>query len=943
MLGQMNMIENPLPDGDGTPEESQIYGCQLPDWLHDPSFLPSVYRKVLSKSLSLDGSVDTAKVTDILLSSNIPKDKLRDIWEMANKKTPGVLIEEELYLILGLVALSQAGWTKLSVSKLSSCNTAPIPEFPEHILMEMPSGSVFGGDVLSIDDNSRSSSPIDPNDKYSVFRSHSKNAEPALTASTVAANDAQTSSFGWSASITSLSSEGSETPAQFSDFQKADNSEAWADFQSSANVSEIKGIVNTGTGCLDSKQGLFQGGANTSEFLTAQPSRPISEAPTISMGFTKSEKSPPSTVEKNEDSSRLFGRIEYGSGTSDNFGFQIGSTGNAGTENYLTSGNLIGSSVSMNATDFHAGSPNFSEAKSVDIADFSKLDVGSNGPGLGTRILEQKKESSIASEFGDFHSINSHTVTADLFSSDSKTQIQHTPIAYSANSASIQADLSASGRADSNPSGDDSWNEFASFAPVQDIPDSNQKALPDTDSKENDIFSAFSIPMEKKTHEVVKDDVNPALNSLSLLDESSKSDHNSVKKIAVVTNTSVTVDSDFSGFSFETPSQEAETKSKAISFSKTENIELEKGFSAATSQSEFASFASFDSSGTQESRIFENIGYSKVNEHIDETKTHATFRSRDALQPSVTTFGAFTSKEISIPDDLPAFSQSGSVSSNLDDFGGLSNDASNKQMAKSSNLQFASSQGVLDISEQLSSFSLTTAKSAVPKTTSSFQLEAHSIASNSSLKKNSQSSDFVESTLDVGDRYKALTGVLEDSELHVNEWKRCLEGVEKVFESAASTMKKHSLSLSNKKEIFESEEGKQYFNGLKEILAVACRIKVSIENSAIAKSSDDLKNLLKSIERYWREICAFSSGLPEYAFPDAAAYPPPIDTTDASSPCGICLVDLNDKPLEWSNWKMSTACLAYGSKNYHSTCANFWCNKVNPVLPALSPLTAGLL
>ena len=34
--------------------------------------------------------------------------------------------------------------------------------------------------------------------------------------------------------------------------------------------------------------------------------------------------------------------------------------------------------------------------------------------------------------------------------------------------------------------------------------------------------------------------------------------------------------------------------------------------------------------------------------------------------------------------------------------------------------------------------------------------------------------------------------------------------------------------------------------------------------TAIAKSSDDLKNLLKSIERYWREICAFSSGLPEY-------------------------------------------------------------------------------
>ena len=79
------------------------------------------------------------------------------------------------------------------------------------------------------------------------------------------------------------------------------------------------------------------------------------------------------------------------------------------------------------------------------------------------------------------------------------------------------------------------------------------------------------------------------------------------------------------------------------------------------------------------------------------------------------------------------------------------------------------------------------------------------------------------------------------------------------------------------------------------------------------------------------------------AFPDAASYAPHVDATDAHSPCGICLVDLNDRPVEWSNWTMSTACLAYGSKKYHSTCANFWCNKVNPVLPALSPLAAGLL
>ena len=588
-----------------------------------------------------------------------------------------------------------------------------------------------------------------------MFRSHSKNAESTLAPSTVAASDAQTSSFGWSASVTSMSSEGSETLAQFSDFQKADNSEAWADFQSSANVSEIKGIVNPSTERVDPKQGLFQGGANAPEFLAAQTSGPINEVPTFSMGVIESEKGPSSTVVKSESSSGLLGGIEFGSVRNENFRFQIGSSSNAGTENYLVSGTLIGSSASLNATDFQPGGHIFGEAKSVDIADFSKLDDDSNGSGKITGILEQKqeKEFSTAHEFGDFHSIDSSTVSAD-----SRTQIQHTAQANSA--SAVQADLSVSGHADRNPSGDDSWNEFASFAPVLHIPESNQKALLETISKEKDIFSAFSIPIEKKTDEVIKDGVDLVMNNLSLLDEISKSDGDSFKKTAVVTDASVTTDSDFSGISFEAPSEEAEATSKGIYFSNTENMGLGKGLSGTTSQSEFASFASFHSSDTQDSKMFESSDNSKVKEQIDETKKHDAFLGRDTLQPSVTTFGAFDSKETSIHDNFPGFSQSRSASSTLDDFGGLGIDASSKQLTKSSKLQFVPSQGRLDISEQLSSFSLTTAKSAAPKT-SSFQLETQGIPSNFSLKKNPQSSDFVESTLDVGDRYKALTGVLE--------------------------------------------------------------------------------------------------------------------------------------------------------------------------------------
>ena len=98
-------------DADDASQVIQLYGCQLPSWLHDSALLPSVYRKVFDKSLSLDGSIDTAKVTDILLSSSIPKDKLRDIWEMANRRNPGLLVEHELYLVLGLVALSQVNFS----------------------------------------------------------------------------------------------------------------------------------------------------------------------------------------------------------------------------------------------------------------------------------------------------------------------------------------------------------------------------------------------------------------------------------------------------------------------------------------------------------------------------------------------------------------------------------------------------------------------------------------------------------------------------------------------------------------------------------------------------------------------------------------------------------------------------------------------------------------
>ena len=86
-----------------------LYGCKLPIWCYESQSLPAVYKKVLERSLALDGSIDTNKLYSLLLASNVSKDKLKDIWGMANKRTPGVLVQEELNIVLGLIALAQVG------------------------------------------------------------------------------------------------------------------------------------------------------------------------------------------------------------------------------------------------------------------------------------------------------------------------------------------------------------------------------------------------------------------------------------------------------------------------------------------------------------------------------------------------------------------------------------------------------------------------------------------------------------------------------------------------------------------------------------------------------------------------------------------------------------------------------------------------------------------
>ena len=74
----------------------------------DPSKFPTVYVEVF-KCCSKAGKsfLDTELLFPLLMSSQLPKNVLRDLWSVANREVPGKLNQTELFVLLGLIGLAQ--------------------------------------------------------------------------------------------------------------------------------------------------------------------------------------------------------------------------------------------------------------------------------------------------------------------------------------------------------------------------------------------------------------------------------------------------------------------------------------------------------------------------------------------------------------------------------------------------------------------------------------------------------------------------------------------------------------------------------------------------------------------------------------------------------------------------------------------------------------------
>jgi len=100
----------------------------LPAWLQkDSPLCCPFYEKVWEIVKTPSQYAETSRVSQILLTSGLHPDILGFIWNLANKTTPGVLTQQELYIVLALVGLAQSGCTFNNLTILNMVPSAPIP------------------------------------------------------------------------------------------------------------------------------------------------------------------------------------------------------------------------------------------------------------------------------------------------------------------------------------------------------------------------------------------------------------------------------------------------------------------------------------------------------------------------------------------------------------------------------------------------------------------------------------------------------------------------------------------------------------------------------------------------------------------------------------------------------------------------------------------------
>ncbi|XP_014662271.1 PREDICTED: synergin gamma-like [Priapulus caudatus] len=191
---------------------------------------------------------------------------------------------------------------------------------------------------------------------------------------------------------------------------------------------------------------------------------------------------------------------------------------------------------------------------------------------------------------------------------------------------------------------------------------------------------------------------------------------------------------------------------------------------------------------------------------------------------------------------------------------------------------------------------------------------------------------------DLVDKYSELHALEgdtrpQDSDKHGYEWNRCLSSCRSMLKDSNKIFNNISSS-SICSELIRSEQGSAYLDSVVEIYRVACRVMLSLQSCSIGSS--ELAAVVKDINRLWTNLTAFIAGSAVMPEPSALDFSPCVVRPEhgVSKACGVCLLSVDQRSRAFDH-PTDTSKLSYGGRQYHATCANFWVNSVDSLLPAL--------
>uniref|UniRef100_A0A672LQG5 Synergin gamma-like n=1 Tax=Sinocyclocheilus grahami TaxID=75366 RepID=A0A672LQG5_SINGR len=914
----ISLFPCPSPPGVGVYPQQDMQPM-VPAWLYNDSLIPELFKKVLEFTMTPTG-IDTAKLYPILISSGLPREALGQIWALANRTTPGKLTKEELYTVLALIGVAQSGLTVMSLDILSQFPSPPVPNLPtmamaipavlpqhQQPIMTQPPMSmampVAALPVMSMTPNPPATKADDDDfqdfqeapkagagdDSFTDFQGETGGVFPSMTSSSQSGYECSFSSMRHGIlharkirHALQLFSFPFSAGEGFADFKSVSADDGFTDFKTADTVSPLDPpdqakFQPTFPPPFSSSQSL----SHSQPASLTQPRNPLNMAD-LDLFTTMAPPTPTTTVDSKLNlfpsappSLVLPSVAKPPSVGGDDFGdFALfGSSASSEVDDFADFMAFGSSRDQRNETSSGDGGGEAQAETSQQRQQIStdKYDVFKQLSLERGLAYDDNKESgggsfsSLKSDNDDFADFQSSKFCTALGASD-KSLVDKVAAFKQAkeDSASVKSlDLPSIGGSSVGKEDSEDALSVQLDMKLSDMGGDLKHVMSDS-SLDLPGLSSHQPPAAESDDLKFDPFGTSAVSSLGSYDWSDKEDLSSGqgKKLQGGLPSSAVV------------------QRKETSFGSSENI-------THTTVAKVTTFPVEDGGSTTESRFEAFADFGSIKQAgLDDDDDFGDFAS------------TVSEKSDSPPGTIEAEGNQGEL---MDEFGAFQGDK--PKFGKSDFLK-ASTQAKVKSSEEMIKNELATFDLSVQGS----HKRSHSLGEKEivrSIPSPAPEQPFRDrsNTLNekpalpvIRDKYKDLTGEVEESERYAYEWQRCLESALQVITTANNTLNGISSSTVCT-EVIQSAQGMEYLLGVVEVYRVTKRVELGIKATAVC--SEKLQELLKDISRVWNNLMGFMS---------LANLTPDESSLDFSScilrhgiknakelACGVCLLNVDSR------------------------------------------------